>query len=172
MSLHTWHSRVPTSQAAVPSSHSTLTGAELPQTRKSCIYTCRVTYVVSKSLRPCRLWPARLLCQGGGFSKQEYWRPLANTSCHTLQEHYISCCPSCQFPLSTLCCQNPCNPSSCTTSTPALTGANPGHPRQPQGQTPVDDPHAEVEIKPRGSVAKEEDPKASHQLYKLQIKST
>jgi len=40
----------------------------------------------------------------------------------------------------------------------------------------VDDPHAEVKIKPqlkpRGSVAKEEDPKPSHQLYKLQIKST
>jgi len=39
----------------------------------------------------------------------------------------------------------------------------------------VDDTHVEVEIKlqlkPRGSVAKEEDPKPSHQLYKLQIKS-
>ena len=56
----------------------------------------------------------------------------------------------------------------------ALTGANPSPPGQPQEQTPVDDPHAEVEIKqqlkPRGSVAKEEDPKPSHQLYKLQIK--
>ena len=34
-------------------------------------------------------------------------------------------------------------------------------------------PHVEVEIKPqskpRGSVAKEKDPKPSHQLYKLQI---
>ena len=40
----------------------------------------------------------------------------------------------------------------------------------------MDDLHAEVEIKsqlkPRGSVAKEEIPKPSHQLYKLQIKST
>ena len=40
----------------------------------------------------------------------------------------------------------------------------------------MDDPHAEVEtkpqLKPRGSVAKEEDPKPSHHLYKLQIKST
>ena len=40
----------------------------------------------------------------------------------------------------------------------------------------MDDPHAEVEmksqLKPRGSVAKEEDLKLSHQLYKLQIKST
>ena len=47
--------------------------------------------------------------------------------------------------------------------------------QEPQEQTPVDDPRAEVEIKPqlkpRGSVAKE-DPKPSHQLYKLQIKST
>ena len=40
----------------------------------------------------------------------------------------------------------------------------------------MDDPHVEVEIKPqsksRGSVAKEEDPKPPHQLYKLQTKST
>ena len=40
----------------------------------------------------------------------------------------------------------------------------------------MDDPRAEVEIKlqlkHRGSVAKEEDPIPSHQLYKLQIKST
>ena len=42
--------------------------------------------------------------------------------------------------------------------------------------TPVDDPHAELEIKPqlkpRSSVANEEDLKPLHQLYKLQIKST
>ena len=49
----------------------------------------------------------------------------------------------------------------------------PGH---PQDQIPVYDPHAEVEIKPqlklRGSVTEEKEPKPSHQLYKLQIKST
>ena len=58
---------------------------------------------------------------------------------------------------------------------PALTGADPSPPGQPQEQTLADNPHAELEIKPqlkpRGSVAKEEDPKPSHQLYKLQIKS-
>ena len=47
----------------------------------------------------------------------------------------------------------------------ALTEASPSPPGQPQEQTPVDDPHTEVEIKPqlklRGSVAKEEDPKPS-----------
>ena len=51
----------------------------------------------------------------------------------------------------------------------ALTGADPSPPGQPQEQTPVDDPHAEVEIKPqvkpRGSVVEEEDPKRSHELY-------
>ena len=55
------------------------------------------------------------------------------------------------------------------------TEGNPSPPGQPQEQTPVDDPHAEVEIKqlkPRGGVANKEDPKPSHQLYKLQIKST
>ena len=31
----------------------------------------------------------------------------------------------------------------------ALTGANPSPPGQPQEQTPVDDPHAEVEIEPQ-----------------------
>ena len=40
----------------------------------------------------------------------------------------------------------------------------------------MDDPHVEVEIKaqlkPRGSVAKEENPKPSQQLHKLLIKST
>ena len=40
----------------------------------------------------------------------------------------------------------------------------------------MDDPHAEMKIKPqlkhRDSMAKKEDPKSSHQLYKLQIKST
>ena len=67
--------------------------------KKSCIYVCRVALVMSNSLRPCTLWPARLLCQGGGeFSRQEHWSVLANTVCHTLLEHYISSFPSHQLP--------------------------------------------------------------------------
>ena len=79
-------------------------------------------------------------------------------------------------PLSTWCCQNPSDPNSCTTSTPGPHRGKPKSSKAASGATPVDDPHAEVEIKPqlkpKGSVAKEEDPKPSHQLYKLQIKST
>ena len=49
---------------------------------------------LSDSMPPCRLWPARFLCQGWGFSRQEYWSVLAKTGRHALLEHYISCCPS------------------------------------------------------------------------------
>ena len=92
---------VPASQAAVPPSCSTLTGAELTQAKKK---------KKKKVLQLCvqgrfglvqlfaTLWPARLLYQGGVFSKQEYRSALANTGCHTLLEHYISCSPSCQLP--------------------------------------------------------------------------
>ena len=66
--------------------------------KSSCIYVHRVTLVVSDSLQPYRLWPARLLCQGRRVSRQAYWSILANTCCHTLLEHYSSCCPSCQLP--------------------------------------------------------------------------
>ena len=39
--------------------------------KNPCAYARRLTLVMSNSLQPCRLWPARLLCQGGGFSRQE-----------------------------------------------------------------------------------------------------
>ena len=61
---------------------------------------------------------------------------------HVLLEHQISCCPSHHL---------------------VLTGTDSNPPGQPQEQTPVDDSHAEVEIKPqlkpKGTVAKEEDRK-------------
>ena len=71
--------------------------------QKSVLHLCAQGHFVhrvtlSDSLPPCRLWPARLLSQGGGLSRQEYWNLSANTGCHTLLEHYISCCPNCQLP--------------------------------------------------------------------------
>ena len=66
---------------------------------KNVSYLCTQGHFgMSKSLRPCRLQPARLLCQGGEFSRQEYWSVLVNTDCHTFPECYISCCPSHQLP--------------------------------------------------------------------------
>ena len=62
-------------------------GQSYHKQKKSCLFAHRIASVVSDSLQPCRLWPARLLCQGRGFSRQEYWSELANTGCHTLLEH-------------------------------------------------------------------------------------
>ena len=121
-----------------------------PDFLSTCLGTDSLSsVVVSDSLRPYRLWPARLLCQGGLFSRQAYWSILASTGCHTLLEHYISCCPSHKLP---------CVPGTSRTAATqavapslhlALTGADPNPPKQPQRQTPVNDPHAEVEIKPQ-----------------------
>ena len=100
------------------------------------------------SLWPCRLWPARLLCQGGGFSRQKYWSVLAITCCHTLLEHCISCCPSCQLPWVPGAARTPVTQAGAPPPHLALTGADPSPPGQLQKQSPVDNPHAEVEIKP------------------------
>ena len=54
---------VPASQAAVPPSRSTLTGAELPQAKKKSLVFMHAGSLQSCSTQlPCRLWPARLLC--------------------------------------------------------------------------------------------------------------
>ena len=115
-------------------------------------------------------------CLSVGFSRQEYWSVLANTGCHTFPENYISCWPSHKLAWVPGATRASVTQAAISSPHMALTWADPGLPVQPQEQTPVDDPHAEMEIKPqlkpRGSVAKEEDPKPSHQLYELQIKST
>jgi len=88
----------------------------------------------------------------------------------------MSCCPSLQLPWVPGAARTPVTQATAPPPHVALTKANPSTTEQPQEQTPVDDPHAEVEIKPqlkpRGTVTKEEDQKPSDQLYKLQIKST
>ena len=70
----------------------------------------------------------------------QYW-------CHALLEPYISCCPSRQPPWGPGAASTPATPAAAPPPHLALTGANPRPPGQPQEQTPVDGPHAEVEIK-------------------------
>ena len=65
-------------------------GQSCHRQKKSCIYVLRVASVVSSSLQPCRLWPARLLCQGGVFSRQAYWNVLANAAAAKL----LQLCPT------------------------------------------------------------------------------
>ena len=172
MSLHSWRCKGPHKPRSCATQLSLRQSCH--RQKKSCVYAYRVTLGVSNSFRPCRLWLARLLCQGGEFSRREYWSLLVNTGFHTLLEHYISCCHRHQLPY--IPARTPATQAAAPPAHLAHTGSNPSPPGQPQEQIPVDNPHAEVEIKPqlkpRGSVAKEEDPKPSHQLYKLQIQST
>ena len=162
--------RVLASQAAVPPSHSTLTaGQSCHRPKYSCIYACGVNLVVSSSVTLCTM--ACQASQSVGFSRKEYWHGLPYPSrelCFVFP--YLSTC------LSTRCCQSPCDPSSCTTFTPGPHWGRAKSSRAASGANSNEDPQAELEIKPqskpRCSVAKEEGPKSSHQLYKLQIKST
>ena len=108
--------------------------------KNSCVYARGVALVMSDSSRPCRLWPARLLCQGGGFSRQEYWSILAKTGCHTLLEHYISCCPSHHPPGVRGAARTPVTPSSCTTSTPGPQWGKPKSSRAAPGANPSRQP--------------------------------
>ena len=67
-------------------------------------------------------------------------------------------------------------PSSCTTSSPGPHRGKPKSSRAASGANPSGWPTCrggnKTTMETRGSVAKEEDPKPSHQLYKLQVKST
>ena len=150
-------------------------GRAATRQKKSCVYAHKVTSVMSNSIT---LWT--VACQASlserGLSRQEYWRILANTGHHTHLDLYISCYSSCQLPWVPGAARTPATKAAALPPHLVHTGTDPSPPGQPQEQTPVDNPHAEVEIKPqlkpRGSVAKEENPKPSHQIYKLQIKST
>ena len=69
----------------------------------------------------------------GGFSRQEYWSVLANTGCHMLLEHYISCCPSHQLPQVPGAVISPVTQTAALPPHQALTGAS----SHPPGQTQV-----------------------------------
>ena len=120
--------------------------------------------------------PGLSLREGGGFSSKHTGTYCPILCVHTLLEHCISCCPNHQLPWVPGAARTTATQATAPPAHLALTGANPSPSGQPQEQTPLDDPHSELEIKPqlkpRGRVAKEEDPKPSHQLCELQVKST
>ena len=94
-----------------------------------------------------------------------------NSSTGIPSQHCISCCPSYQLPWVPGAARTPATQAAASPPHLALTGANLSPPGQPQEQTPMDNPHAEVEIriirinknklKSRDSVGKEEHPKPS-----------
>ena len=100
----------------------------------SCIYARRVASVVSNSMQPCRPWPARFPCQGSSPGKNTraywpYWLPHPSRVLYFLMSEPPT-------PLNTWCCQNPCDPSSCTTSTPGHHKGKPKFSRAASGANP------------------------------------
>ena len=129
------------------------------------------------SLECLTLWNP-VNCGLSGFSVRGVLqaRIVTRVGCHTLLEDYTSCSSSYQLPCAPGVARAPATQADAPPPHLALTWADPSPSGQSQEKTPVDDPHVEVQIKPqlnpRDSVAKEEDPNPSHQLYKLHIKST
>ena len=105
-------------------------GQSCHRQKTPCVYAHRVAWVMSSSVT-CGLWPARLLCQGEVFSRQEYWRVLAITGCHALLEHCIPCCPSRQPPGVPGAARTPVTQVAAPPPHLALTGANSSPPGQP-----------------------------------------
>ena len=82
VALYTWHRQGPhTSSSCSTFTFNSHRGRDATGIKKSCVYVHRVTSVVFDSLWPCRLWPARLLCQGGGVLQA---RILERTSLYLL----------------------------------------------------------------------------------------
>ena len=146
-------------------------GQSYHRQKKPCVYAQRVTLVVFVLFVALQTVACQASLSGRGFSRQEYWCILASTGFHTLLEHYSFCCPSHQLPWAPGAARTPATQAVAPSLHLALTGANPSPPGQPQEQTPLSNPHIEVErksqLKPRGSVDEEEDPKPFPQLYKL-----
>ena len=138
MVLNNWHYQSP----CKPSSCSTFMlnshWDRAATGKKSLVSMCTGLLWSCPTLQPCGLWPSRFLCQKGEFSRQEYWSILANTGCHTLLEHCVSCCPGRHLPHlpSTWCCQNCCDPSSCNISTPGPHWGKPKSSRAASGAIP------------------------------------
>ena len=97
MSLNTWCPQGPCKSSSCTTFTLNSHWGRAATGKKSCIYACRVASVVSDFVILYTL-ACQASLSGKGFSRQEYWSILANTSFHTLLEHYISCCSSCQLP--------------------------------------------------------------------------
>ena len=176
MSLHTWRCQGP----CKPSSFSTFTlnshWGRAATGKKKFLCLCVQGHVGPLQLF-ATLWT--VACQaylsGRGVSRQEYWSVLASTGRHPLLERCISCRLSHQLPWVPGAARTPATQSRCTTYPPGPHRGKPKPSRAASGANPRDwgvEVEIKPQLKPRRSVAKEEDPKPYHQLYKLQIKST
>ena len=120
--------------------HTQLTGAELPQAKKVLrlcsqgrfgrvrLFAALYTMACQASLSGSRVLQARILERMG-----QDWLPYPSGALYFLL-------PWPPAPLSAWCCQNPCDPSSCTTSTPGPHRGTPESPWAASGANPSGQP--------------------------------
>ena len=114
-------------------------GQSCHRPKKSCVYACRVVLVLSKPLQPRRVACQASLSGMGVLQARilehigQYWLP-----CPSRALYFLLAEPP--IPLSIWCCQNPCDPSSCTTSTPGPHRGKPKSSRAASGANPSGQP--------------------------------
>ena len=140
MALHTWHHQGPHK----PRNCATFTlnshwGRAATGKKKSL-------FMRAGSLRPCPTLCNPVDCGLPGFSVREGGSPGKNTGAYwpilvviPFQSIYFLL-PQLPTPLSTWCGQNPCDPSSCTTSTPGPHRGKPKSSRAASGVNPSGQP--------------------------------
>ena len=101
--------------------------------KMSCVYVDRVTSVVSSSLWPCRGGLPGISVREG-FSRREYCSLLANTGYHTKSSIFPAALAA--NPPEYLVLPDPCDPSSCTASTPEPHRGKPKSSREASGANP------------------------------------
>ena len=123
-------------QATAPPPCMILSGAELPEARKSPSSMHAASLKSCPILRVCGQWPARFLCLWNSPGKNTVMGSHALVGCH------MSCCPSWCLPW----VPGAARVSETQAAVPpphlAFTGTNPSPPGQTQGQTPVYGSHA------------------------------
>ena len=167
MSLRTWWRQGPHNPSSCATFTVNLPEAGLLQVEKKSLAFMQNRAASSGSILSTVAGQAS---QSVVFSRQEYWSGLPHPSTAL---YFLL--PQPPTPMSTY-DQNPCDPGSFTTSTPGPHWVRPKASRAASGANPSGRPTSRCEdkttMKPRIRVAKEEDPKPSHQLYKQPIKST
>ena len=140
MSLHTWYRQGSHKPSSCGTFMLNLHRGRATRGKKSlvCMHTGSLQLCLD-SLQPCWLWPARLLCQGGGSPSKNTGAYLPVLVAITFKSTVFSAALATN-PLSTWCCQNPCNPSSCTTSTPGPHRGKPKPSRAASGANPAEPP--------------------------------
>ena len=138
MSLHTWCCQGPHKPSGCANFMFNPHQGRAATGKKSLAFMHTGSLRSCPTLQRCKLWPARLLCQGGSPGKNTgaCWPILVTIPF----QGTIFPAALATNSLNTWCCQNPRNPSSCTSSTPGPHRGKPKSSRVASGANPRGQP--------------------------------